>query len=103
MAFEGRRTMHLRQSIERVWQRFWWHPITGPIVPMTAFIGLAMWTSYAFGLTAGTGNPASFTDVDCRNFATRAEAQAFFEAQGPGDPYWLDFDGDGRACELYRR
>jgi hypothetical protein len=95
--------MHLKQSVQRAWQHFWWHPITGPVVPMGAFIGLAMSASYAFGLTTGAGNPASFNDVDCKDFATRAEAQAFFEAQGADDPYWLDFDGDGRACELYTR
>ena len=94
--------MPLKRSVQQLWQRFWWHPITGPVVPMAVFIGLAVSASYAFGLTTGVGNPSSFNDVDCRDFATQAEAQAFFEAN-PGDPYWLDFDQDGRACELSRR
>lgn len=40
-------------------------------------------------------------DRDCGNFATHAEAQAFFVAAGgPGrDPHRLDGDGDGVACE----
>lgn len=38
-------------------------------------------------------------DRDCGDFATQAEAQAFFEAAGPGDPHKLDRDGDGAACD----
>jgi hypothetical protein len=38
-------------------------------------------------------------DKDCGDFATHAEAQAFFEAAGPGDPHRLDRDGDDLACE----
>ena len=38
-------------------------------------------------------------DKDCSDFATHAQAQAFFEAAGPGDPHRLDRDGDGIACE----
>jgi endonuclease YncB( thermonuclease family) len=45
----------------------------------------------------GTGTQ----DKDCSDFATQAEAQAFFEAHGgpARDPHRLDSDGDGRACE----
>ena len=38
-------------------------------------------------------------DCNCGDFATHAEAQAFFDSQGPGDPHGLDSDGDGIACE----
>jgi Excalibur calcium-binding domain len=38
-------------------------------------------------------------DRDCRDFSTHAQAQAFFQSQGPGDPHRLDRDGDGMACE----
>ncbi|MHA7097253.1 excalibur calcium-binding domain-containing protein [Priestia megaterium] len=38
-------------------------------------------------------------DADCPDFATQPEAQAFFEAAGPGDPHDLDRDGDGMACD----
>ena len=42
---------------------------------------------------------SSVTDMDCGDFATQAEAQAFFVAAGPGDPHLLDGDGDGIVCE----
>jgi len=38
-------------------------------------------------------------DRDCGDFSTQAEAQAFFEAAGEGDPHRLDSDGDGVVCE----
>jgi excalibur calcium-binding domain-containing protein len=38
-------------------------------------------------------------DKDCSDFSTHAQAQAFFEAAGSGDPHRLDRDGDGIACE----
>jgi hypothetical protein len=38
-------------------------------------------------------------DCDCGDFASHAEAQAFYESQGPGDPHGLDRDADGVACE----
>lgn len=43
--------------------------------------------------------PAEAADMDCGDFATQAEAQAFFGAAGAGDPHLLDGDGDGLACE----
>ena len=38
-------------------------------------------------------------DRDCGDFSSQAEAQAFFEAAGPGDPHRLDGNDDGVACE----
>lgn len=38
-------------------------------------------------------------DIDCADFKTQREAQAFFLAAGPGDPHGLDEDQDGVACE----
>lgn len=38
-------------------------------------------------------------DKDCSDFSTHAEAQAFFEEAGSGDPHRLDRDGDSIACE----
>lgn len=37
-------------------------------------------------------------DKNCDDFATHAEAQAFFEAAGAGDPHRLDNNKDGLAC-----
>ncbi|MBX9988049.1 hypothetical protein [Priestia aryabhattai] len=36
-------------------------------------------------------------DADCLDFSTQPEAQAFFEAAGPGEPH--DLDRDGMACD----
>jgi micrococcal nuclease len=38
-------------------------------------------------------------DCDCSHFATHVEAQAFYARFLPGDPYKLDANGDGIACE----
>jgi micrococcal nuclease len=50
------------------------------------------------------GAPAGWNgsdDLNCDDFATAADAQAFFEyAGGPAsDPHGLDRDGDGSVCE----
>ena len=42
------------------------------------------------------------TDLDCAHFGNQRLAQVFFEASGYGDPYHLDGDGDGFACERLR-
>ena len=42
-------------------------------------------------------------DMDCADFGSHAEAQAYFEANGGSSSYnfdLLDADGDGLACEL---
>ncbi len=60
--------------------------------------------------TAASGSTANLTprsgdvtgrDRDCSDFATQAEAQAFYlDAGGPGsDPHRLDADRNGVACE----
>ncbi|MER2510761.1 excalibur calcium-binding domain-containing protein [Amaricoccus sp.] len=41
----------------------------------------------------------SARDYDCGDFSTQAEAQRIYEDAGPGDPYRLDRDHDGVACE----
>ncbi len=42
--------------------------------------------------------PCAATDCNCSDFATQAQAQACFNAH-PGDPFGLDADHDGIACE----
>jgi hypothetical protein len=39
------------------------------------------------------------SDLSCSDFANQAEAQAAFDAD-PSDPYGLDLDLDGVACEI---
>ena len=51
------------------------------------------------GLWAVCSDLKSTKDKDCKDFKTHAEAQSFFESQGPGDPHKLDSDKDGVACE----
>lgn len=41
-------------------------------------------------------------DVDCSDFRTWQEAQAFYIANLPSDPHGLDADNDGVACEALR-
>jgi hypothetical protein len=44
--------------------------------------------------------PASARDYDCADFPTQAKAQRFFKKHHPkSDPYRLDADHDGIACE----
>lgn len=49
----------------------------------------------------GTPQNPSGPDANCSDFATHAEAQAFFLAAGgpQADPHRLDGDNDGSACE----
>jgi hypothetical protein len=74
--------------------------------------GASAWVgTCALCLSMGGGIAAAQADVDydCTDFDNRADAQAFYEeAGGPEyDPYNLDDDNDGRACEewsaQYRR
>jgi hypothetical protein len=56
------------------------------------------------GTAAAVPAIAAYTrhdDRDCVNFATQQVAQAFYVAAGgpAHDPYHLDADRDGRACE----
>ena len=46
-----------------------------------------------------TGGKFALGDRDCSDFATQPDAQAFYEANQPGDPHRLDRDNDGIACE----
>lgn len=50
----------------------------------------------SLGLLALTPTGASALDYDCSDFATQEEAQEYLL---PGDPYRLDGDNDGVACE----
>ena len=50
---------------------------------------------------AGSGEEYNCdTDTyNCADFTTQSEAQAVFDACGPGDVHGLDADGNGEACE----
>lgn len=66
-----------------------------PIAPPVRAAPLANFPDYT-----GSYDPSG-PDRDCGDFATQAEAQAFFiAAGGPGsDPHRLDGDSDGSVCE----
>lgn len=56
----------------------------------------AVLAATAIALLAPSPSSAYAADYDCADFATQAEAQEYLE---PGDPYGLDGDNDGVACE----
>ena len=65
----------------------------------TAFIAFFLFTAavvFAPGMLA-TPSQAQDGDLDCADFATRAEAQAALD-RDPSDPNGLDADNDGIAC-----
>lgn len=54
------------------------------------------------GLFACGAASAQSGDMNCSDFSSWSEAQAFFESAGSGDPHGLDRDDDGIACEGLR-
>jgi hypothetical protein len=57
---------------------------------------LLVLTLLATAVLAQAPSPAHALDYDCADFANQAEAQEYLL---PGDPYRLDGDSDGVACE----
>lgn len=64
---------------------------------MKVWTGLALLVALVglIGLTQHV-TPAAALDYDCADFANQAEAEEYLL---PGDPYNLDADSDGKACE----
>ena len=64
-----------------------------------AILGVA--AAASIGLLLVTGEGARAVDYNCSDFATQAQAQSFFLSHGgpSSDPYGLDADHDGVACE----
>jgi hypothetical protein len=51
-------------------------------------------------LVTSMGTAQDSDDFDCADFSTQAEAQSVYDANNPAeDPFNLDADDDGRACE----
>ena len=65
---------------------------------MRRFIVLTATMALAFAFAA---QPAAARDYDCADFSTHKQAQRFFKRHGgpQRDPYRLDGDNDGSACE----
>jgi hypothetical protein len=59
-------------------------------------------SSNAFRGTPGVFRDPNGADLDCSDFTSEAEAQAFFELAGGinSDKHVLDWDNDGKACEV---
>ncbi len=77
----------------------------GRTLPALFAVKVAFLAVAGFGLAPITHAHASSAQtaslIDCREFIDQAEAQRFFEVKGGprSDPYNLDGDGDGIACE----
>ncbi len=54
--------------------------------------------SYQVTIIGGTASPSTSGDLNCDDFSSQDAAQTFLESN-PSDPYGLDSDGDGIACE----
>ena len=70
-----------------------------PTAASTAVLSAAPTTTAAFYKPAGWDG---VTDLDCGDFDTHAHAQSFFVGTGgttSNDPYRLDQNHDGNACE----
>jgi hypothetical protein len=63
---------------------------------MKKFAILRASTALAGSGVAVSSTPAWAIDYDCSDFSTQGEAQQYLL---PGDPYGLDADGDGTACD----
>lgn len=50
-------------------------------------------------MESSRGGSPTRRSLDCDDFGDQADAQRYFEDSGPGDPFGLDADNDGKACE----
>lgn len=96
------------QALQRIGATVYGTDEHGTIIITTDGVDYHVQTSYDRPPVAYPGSPAIAPsnntpqrDRDCSDFATQAEAQAFFLANGgpARDPHRLDGDGDGIACE----
>lgn len=62
----------------------------------TSVVAVALVAFVGFAAVAAAEPLATASDYDCADFSTQEEAQEYLE---PGDPYRLDGDNDGVACE----
>jgi hypothetical protein len=84
-----------------------WGPIDGPAASVSPGNPGPTRASVSTGSTAFYAPPGwdGHSDVDCADFDTHAHPQSFFVGTGGSktyDPYRLDGDHDGLACESLR-
>ncbi len=77
-----------------------------PLILATLSLGLAgcgdllsLVSTFGVPVDVSTLPPCVDDDCNCGDFASQSQAQAVLDAFG-GDPYGLDGDGNGSACEL---
>jgi hypothetical protein len=72
---------------------------------LIAALALTLATAAAFTIAPGAQAAQGDYDYDCTDFDTRDDAQVFYEQLGgPSyDPYNLDDDEDGTACEEWEQ
>jgi hypothetical protein len=73
-----------------------------PLRMILAVVGMLAWGPL---LPHATASAQSNDDYDCNDFDTQQDAQAFYEANGGPlyDPFNLDSNQDGTACEEWKR
>lgn len=99
------RFVEVQREARSAGRGLWGDPEASAEIGAAADAGGAAKASAGGGGGRGEGElPPGERDRDCGDFATQAEAQAFFEAAGgpERDPHRLDADGDGIACEGLR-
>lgn len=68
--------------------------------PLIRFFGASMMFLAALLLATSVGSTQDSDDFDCGDFSTQAEAQRVYDSNSPSqDPFNLDADDDGEACE----
>jgi micrococcal nuclease len=94
------RFLALQQEAQAAGVGIWGSQPVGEQSTATPFPGESQPPSPSTSGYTGPYDPSG-PDRDCGDFATHAEAQAFFEAAGgpASDPHRLDGDSDGIACE----
>jgi len=80
-----------------------WQPCLGRAPRRVALVAGVLAVSVLFSAGAEAGQSGS--DFDCTDFDTRDDAQVFYEESGGPvyDPFNLDDDDDGIACEEWSR
>ena len=74
--------------------------VPAPVMPIVATVHTAEPQAQADAMASPQPDAirADENDLSCSDFASQAEAQTAFDAD-PNDPYGLDLDLDGVACE----
>jgi len=68
--------------------------------PLQRRFAIVLLACFFFSAASASQSAGAFRDWDCSDFNTHKQAQRFFKKHHPNrDPYRLDGDNDGIACE----